>query len=83
MPSANDPANEPRRSPFTVYPADYVAGAKPKGKLPALIGTGAAAALIALVGAWEGKRNDPYRDIVGVWTVCYGETNVAMRRWRC
>ena len=36
------------------------------------------AAMLALatpfVGQWEGKRNDPYRDIVGVLTVCYGET---------
>lgn len=49
--------------------------------LAALIGTGAAAALVALVGAWEGKSNDPYRDIVGVWTVCYGETQAPMRRY--
>lgn len=49
--------------------------------LAALIGTGAAAALVALVGAWEGKSNDPYRDIVGVWTVCYGETQEPMRRY--
>lgn len=44
-------------------------------------GTGVAAALIALVTAWEGTRTDPYRDIVGVWTVCTGETNVPMRRY--
>ena len=55
--------------------------AAPAGKLAALIGTGAAAALIALVGAWEGKRNYPYQDIVGVWTVCYGETQAPMRRY--
>lgn len=30
---------------------------------------------------WEGKRNDPYRDIVGVMTVCYGETQANMRRY--
>ncbi|HEX7852336.1 MAG TPA: lysozyme [Sphingobium sp.] len=30
---------------------------------------------------WEGKRNDPYRDIVGVLTVCYGETQATMRRY--
>lgn len=35
---------------------------------------GAAAATIALVGAWEGLRLAAYRDIVGVPTVCYGET---------
>jgi len=26
------------------------------------------------VAKWEGKRNKAYRDIGGVWTVCYGET---------
>lgn len=37
--------------------------------------TGAAAAgAIALVGTWEGLRLTAYRDIVGVPTVCYGET---------
>lgn len=81
MPSANEPANAPRRNPLAVYPADYVAGAKKPGRLGALIGGGAAAALVALVAGWEGKSNDPYRDIVGVWTVCYGETQAPMRRY--
>ena len=47
-------------------------------------GGGVAAALllaVPLIGNWEGKRNDPYLDIVGVPTVCYGETRVAMRRY--
>lgn len=43
--------------------------------------TGTAAALIALVAQWEGKSNDPYLDITGIPTVCYGETNVPMRRY--
>ena len=30
---------------------------------------------------WEGVRADPYRDIVGRWTVCAGETRVKMRRY--
>lgn len=30
---------------------------------------------------WEGKRNAPYRDIVGVLTVCYGETQAPMKRY--
>lgn len=33
------------------------------------------------IAGWEGKSNDPYRDIVGVQTVCYGETNVSMRHY--
>lgn len=34
----------------------------------------AMAATVPLVGKFEGLYLDPYRDIVGVWTVCYGET---------
>ena len=34
-----------------------------------------------LIASWEGKSNDPYRDIVGVMTVCYGETHAQMRRY--
>ena len=44
-------------------------------------GAGAAVLLFGLVSQFEGKRNDPYLDIVKVPTVCYGETRVAMRRY--
>lgn len=54
---------------------------KPKGRLPALVGVSAAAAMIATVAAWEGKSNVPYRDVVGALTVCYGETQMPMRRY--
>lgn len=37
-------------------------------------GSAAAAIAIALVGTWEGLRTKAYKDIVGVPTVCYGET---------
>jgi len=41
-------------------------------------GTGSMAAVIAasvqFIGPWEGLETEAYRDIVGVWTVCYGET---------
>lgn len=50
-------------------------------RLAAVVGTTAVAGLIAVVAQWEGKSNDPYRDLVGVWTVCYGETRVEMRRY--
>ena len=53
----------------------------PSGKLVALIGGPAALLTVAIVGQFEGKRNDPYADIVGVMTVCYGETRVEMRRY--
>jgi lysozyme len=36
-------------------------------------------ATAAYVGAFEGKRNHAYQDIVGVWTVCYGETRGVKR----
>lgn len=29
---------------------------------------------LPLIAKWEGKRNQSYRDIVGVWTICYGST---------
>ncbi len=50
------------------------------------VAVGGAAAVVALAAAivkpWEGRENDPYKDIVGVWTVCYGETSgVQMRRY--
>ena len=54
---------------------------KPKGRLPALIGVSAASALIAMVAVWEGKSNVPYSDVIGVMTVCYGETQMPMRRY--
>ena len=48
-----------------------------------LAGAGALSLAIAtnFIGPWEGKRNDPYRDIVGIQTVCYGETRVKMRSY--
>lgn len=39
------------------------------------------AAAIALIGPHEGLRLDPYRDVIGKRTVCYGETAVPMRRY--
>lgn len=48
---------------------------------------GFSAAALALAGvivaASEGKRNDPYKDMLagGIWTVCYGDTHVPMRRY--
>lgn len=50
-------------------------------RLGKIVGTGAAALMIAMIAQFEGKSNDPYQDIVKVWTVCYGETRVAMRRY--
>jgi lysozyme len=45
----------------------------------------AVAAMLAIatpfVGSWEGTVTKPYKDPVGVWTVCTGETNVEMRTY--
>ncbi len=32
------------------------------------------AVIVAFVGAWEGLKTEAYRDIVGIPTICYGET---------
>lgn len=45
------------------------------------IGGAVIAAAMALIEPHEGTRLDPYRDMVGVWTVCTGETRVPMRRY--
>lgn len=74
---ANELARPARIEPLVDNPPQGTG----KGKLIALIGAAAAAVLVPLVGNFEGKRNDPYRDIVGVMTVCYGETRVQMRRY--
>lgn len=42
---------------------------------------GALALMFSLTPVWEGNRLDPYRDVAGVWTVCRGETEVAMRHY--
>lgn len=43
------------------------------GAAGAIAGTALAVA-VAFIGDWEGLRLNSYRDIVGVWTICYGET---------
>jgi lysozyme len=49
--------------------------------LVAVVGAACAAILVPLVSQWEGKSNEPYADIVNKMTVCFGETNVEMRRY--
>lgn len=46
-----------------------------KGTLAALIGVTAAAILVPTVQHWEGTRYVPYSDIVGILTVCTGDTH--------
>lgn len=49
-----------------------------------LIGAAAVslAAIVAFVSPWEGRELVPYRDIVGVWTVCEGVTGPAVEPGR-
>lgn len=47
----------------------------------AAISAGALLIATPLIGGWEGLRTTPYKDIVGVATVCYGETRVPMRKY--
>lgn len=54
-------------------------GQKPQSKgrfaaLTALIGAASVAVLVPTVQSWEGREHKPYRDIVGIWTVCDGDT---------
>lgn len=46
------------------------------------LATVTAIALLGIVtSVWEGRSLTPYKDVVGVWTVCEGETRVEMRRY--
>lgn len=39
------------------------------------VGLAAAGALaVGFIGNWEGLRLYAYKDVIGVWTACYGET---------
>lgn len=58
-------------------PPPKVPGPKPKA-LPIAIGSAVLAAAMALIKPWEGGEVlKPYRDIIGVWTVCYGHADTS------
>lgn len=59
------------------------AARKPERKTgaAAVLVAGVIAAAVAIVAPWEGRELKPYRDMVGVWTVCYGSTNAPMREY--
>ncbi|QLQ28506.1 MAG: lysozyme [Pseudoxanthomonas sp.] len=53
-----------------------------KGRIAAVAAAGVIALAATIVKPWEGYEPEPYRDIVGVLTVCYGETHgVEQRRY--
>lgn len=45
------------------------------------VGAAAIAVAMGLTTKWEGTKTVPYRDMIGKWTVCTGETRVPMRRY--
>lgn len=50
-------------------------GAIRTGTLGLIAGGGLAlTTAVSFIGDWEGLRTSAYQDVVGVWTVCYGET---------
>ena len=59
QPSPILPMEEPKRS---------------KGPLVALLGAVAAAGLLVSIPEDEGTRYTAYRDVVGIWTICHGDT---------
>jgi GH24 family phage-related lysozyme (muramidase) len=65
------------RSPAVVVLTAFIMSAGVSEPLKPAQGTTEAATLdvaVPLIAKWEGLRTTAYRDIVGVWTVCYGET---------
>lgn len=48
--------------------------AKKRIIVPAALAAAVSAAAVPTVQVWEGLRTVPYRDVVGVLTNCYGET---------
>lgn len=57
--------------------------AKIPPRVLAIAVTAAAAVATPFIGGWEGLSRDPYKDMLanGIFTVCYGETRVEMRRY--
>lgn len=55
-------------------PADTPSAKPGRKTLVAVIGAAAAAILTPLVMTWEGRETTAYQDIVGVWTICDGDT---------
>lgn len=61
--------------PDDAAPTPAIPAKKPPVKtLIGVIGAAAAAILTPLVMQWEGRENTAYKDIVGVWTICDGDT---------
>lgn len=69
----NSALKQPTTSVSNSFNPSEVISSK-KGPLVAIVGTLAATSLFATVPQEEGLKLAAYRDIVGVWTVCNGDT---------
>ncbi|WP_423810222.1 glycoside hydrolase family protein, partial [Proteus mirabilis] len=45
-----------------------------KQKVTAVASAGAVSIALTVIGYFEGVRYEPYRDVAGILTVCYGHT---------
>ncbi|MBB5985946.1 lysozyme [Sphingobium lignivorans] len=63
--------------PLSPKGAKVVKATTTSGALIAL----AMALAVPTIEKWEGTKTTPYRDVVGIWTVCTGETRVKMRTY--
>lgn len=74
-----------RAAPIDPIPLAPMAAPVTPGRkrLAGIVGTSAVAGLIAVVSQWEGLRTEPYEDRLAhsILTVCYGDTEVEMRRY--
>jgi lysozyme len=59
---------------YPKQPKDNPANKAKGAKLAGLVGAACCAVLWPAVQSYEGRKLVPYRDIVGIWTVCDGDT---------
>lgn len=70
-------AEAPSRSAIGLVAAGVLVAA-PVG---VVVSDPAAQVATGLIEKWEGTKTVPYKDLIGKWTVCTGETRVEMKRY--
>jgi len=58
-------AQAPKKAPSPKFRSRLIVGG---------VITSLGASTVGFVAKWEGLETEAYKDIVGVWTICYGET---------